>query len=100
MPDPTMHCRLCPEVTPIEGIVEHVRLMHPDVWEGTPVVVDAGVCGDTRTSAAGNQLVCERAAGHVGWHRADRASGAMFSDYVTWTTERLHVAGYREVAHE
>ena len=33
-----MHCHLCPEVTPIDAIVDHVRLMHPDHYEGTPVV--------------------------------------------------------------
>lgn len=30
MPDPTMHCHLCPEVTPLDAIVDH--------YEGTPVV--------------------------------------------------------------
>lgn len=41
MPDATMHCRLCPEVTTapdlrrlLDDTADHVRIMHPDVWDG------------------------------------------------------------------
>lgn len=36
-----MHCRLCPEVAAIEDIVDHVRVMHPDVELGPFAELDA-----------------------------------------------------------
>jgi hypothetical protein len=41
MPEATMHCRLCPEVTAVEDIVDHMRVMHPDVeLDDALVIVD------------------------------------------------------------
>jgi hypothetical protein len=46
MPEATMHCRLCPEVTAVEDIVDHAERAHPEVeqdatWpDGGHLVVD------------------------------------------------------------
>lgn len=70
MADPTMHCHLCPEVTAIDAIVDHVRLMHPDVWDGTVVTFSSD---DIVTST--DQETSRFTAPRAGWYRFTRRLG-------------------------
>ena len=38
----TMHCHLCLEVCPVEDIVDHMRIMHPDLDMGR-VTISEGI---------------------------------------------------------
>lgn len=48
MPEPTMHCHMCPDVMPVAEAIDHLRVMHPDQYgdgperwpDGQPVLYD------------------------------------------------------------
>ncbi len=101
MPEATMHCQLCPEVTTIQDIVDHIRVMHPDVAMGQVTIAemfgdDAEHC---RVYFTGDG--CDLPRGHQGEERLDSHicfchPGRSAADFATVFGEDAERLGLKE----